>query len=149
MSTEPAVSSIKPADYITMLAVTVTAGSIFLPWFHVEVTTTFEGFVHHTPYGSFRGTFVEGGWLGLSFSLLSIVLLFLQIRWGVLGALCNALVGLGYLTGQIDLSKKFIAANAGSALMQVEPQSGLYLFVFSSLLSVVLILRTHYASRVF
>ena len=49
----------------------------------------------------------------------------------------------------IDLSKKIPATNSGHEFIQVEPLTGLYLFVASSLVCSMLILRTHYASRGF
>lgn len=146
---DPAVSSKNPVDYFILLVTSLTAGSIFLPWFQIEITTTFEGYATHNPYGSFRGTFVEGGWVGLSLALFSMILLFLRVRWSFWGGICNFLVGLSYLLGWVDLSKKFLPPQTTNALVHVEPLTGLYLFIVSSLVSTLLIIRTHYASRVF
>jgi len=149
MRKEPAVSGLRLKDYVCLLAAAVAAGSVFLPWFKIEVAAISEGSARLTSYGTFKGTFVEGGWVGLSISLFSMVMLFLRVKWCLLAIPCNVLVGLGYLLGWIDLSKKIPATNSGHEFIQVEPLTGLYLFVASSLVCSMLILRTHYASRGF
>lgn len=149
MRKEPAVSGLRLEDYLCLLAAAVAAGSVFLPWFQIEITTAFEGNARHTPYGTFSGTFVEGGWAGLSLSLFGLVMLFLRIKWSGVPTFCNVLLGLGYLVGWIDLSEKIVANYSGNALVQIEPQAGLYMFVASSLFCSMLTLRIHYASRGF
>lgn len=149
MRKEPAVSGLRLKDYVCLLAAAVAAVSVFLPWFKIEAATISESGARLTSYETFKGTFVEGGWVGLSISLFSMVMLFLRVKWCLLAISCNVLVGLGYILGWVDLSKKILTNHSGHEILHVEPQAGLYLFLVSSLLCSMLILRTHYASRGF
>lgn len=149
MSKEPVETSLSKQDYISLLAAMVAAGSVFFPWFNVEVITSHSGYANYQLYGTFKGTYVEGGWAGLSLSFFCIVMIFLRNKWGSLTGLCNVLIGLSYLLGWVDLSGKFLETSTNNALLRVEPQNGLYLFIASSLVCSVLILRTRYASRGF
>jgi len=149
MPKEPVEIRLPKQDYLSLLAAMVAAGSVFFPWFNIEVVTSYSGYTNHQLYGTFKGTYVEGGWAGLSLSLFCVVMIFLRNKWGSLTGLCNVLIGLSYLLGWVDLSSKFLATRKDNALLLVEPQNGLYMFIVSSLVCSVLIIRTHYASRVF
>ncbi len=151
MKKEPALIRLPPEDYISLLAAAMAAGSIFFPWFKIDAITSYEGYTSGLSFGVFNGTFVEGGWAGLSLSLFCLVMIYLGVRWSVVAGFSNTLIGLSYLLGWIDLSGKFLPMQTekGIALLQVNPQPGLYLFTFCSLLCTILIFRKHYASRVF
>ena len=151
MKKEPALSRLPRKDFLPLLAGAIAAGSIFFPWFKIDAVTSYQGYTSVLSIGIFSGTFVEGGWAGLSISLFGLIMIYLDIRWGFAAGVCNTLIGLAYLLGWIELSAKFfpMQTEKGSALLQVNPQPGLYLFTFCSLLCTILIFRTHYASRVF
>lgn len=151
MSKEPAVAGFQAEEYLSLLAAAVAAGSVFFPWFQVEVVTSRSGYTTLQQYGFFNGTYLEGGWAGLSLALCCLVMAFLKVKWGTLAGLCNVLIGLGYLLGWVDLSAKFLTAdfNKGNTMLLAEPQTGLYLFIFSSFACLMITFRTHYASRVF
>ena len=148
---EPAVAGLQAEDYLSLLAAAVAAGSVFFPWFQVEVVTSRSGYTTFQQYGFFNGTYLEGGWAGLSLALCCLVTAFLKIKWGTLAGLCNVLIGLSYLLGWVDLSAKFLTADSSksNAMLLAEPQTGLYLFIFSSFACLMITSRTHYASRVF
>ena len=77
MPKEPVEIRLPKQDYLSLLAAMVAAGSVFFPWFNIEVVTSYSGYTNHQLYGAFKGTYVEGGWAGLSRSLFCVVMFFL------------------------------------------------------------------------
>jgi hypothetical protein len=143
MQKEPAGASLQTKDLIAMLAVAIAAGSVFFPWFHIALaknqstTTTFHS------NGLYSGTFVEGGWVGLSLAIFCIMLIYLKFKWSGFLSIGNALIGVVYLFGWSDLTGKFITEEAtnNQVLLKVEPQAGLYFFTVFSLLSTALLFQ--------
>ncbi|MFM7645461.1 MAG: hypothetical protein ACKO41_01985 [Sphingomonadales bacterium] len=149
MRKEPALVGLQKVDFISLLAASMAAGSVFLPWFRVESLTSYAGYTHTHHYGLLRGTFVEGGWAGLSLSLFSLIMVFLRVRWSGLASLTNTFIGTGYLLGWVDLSGKFLQAPSQkyNSILHVEPQAGLYVFLFSSLVCTMTLFQKRYAFR--
>jgi hypothetical protein len=148
---EPAEASRQSEDYLSLFAAAVAAGSVFFPWFHIELITSHSGYTNVQQYGNFNGTYLEGGWAGLTTACCCLIMTFLKLKWSALAGFFNVLIGLGYLLGWVDLSGKFLTADVtkGNAMLVVDPQTGLYLFLISSLAYLTLTIRIHYASRVF
>lgn len=141
MQKEPAGASFLKKELIVLLVVALAAGSIFFPWFHIYFIKNTSGPTTYTLEGSYSGTFVEGGWVGLSLSIFCLILVYLKNKWGGLFAAGNTLVGMAYLLGWIELTSKFTKEKATQAHIQlkIEPQAGLYFFIVCSLLSTVLL----------
>jgi hypothetical protein len=143
MKKEPAGASFLKKELIVLLVVALAAGSIFFPWFHIYFIKNISGSPTSTLQGSYSGTFVEGGWLGLSLSIFCLILVYLKNKWGGLFAAGNTLVGMAYLLGWVKLTSKFTSEKATQAQIQlkIEPQAGLYFFIVCSLLSTILLLQ--------
>jgi hypothetical protein len=143
MQKEPAGASLQTKDLIAMLAVAMTAGSVFFPWFHIALVKNQSTTPTFHSYGLYSGTFVEGGWAGLSLAIFCIMLIYLKIKWSGFLSIGNALIGVLYLFGGSDLTGKFISEEStkSQALLKVEPQAGLYFFIVCSLLSTALLFQ--------
>ena len=146
MKKEPAGASFPNKELIVLLIVALAAGSIFFPWFRIYFTNNTAESSTYTLQGSYSGTFVEGGWVGLSLSIFCLILAYLKSKWGGLFSAGNTLVGMAYLLGWVELTSKFTKVKATQAQIQlkIEPQAGLYFFIVCSLLSTILLLQKRY-----
>jgi hypothetical protein len=135
-------SSNQKINYIAIVSSGLVVISIFLPW--LEVSSSFSGLGQSFgSSGSISGISISGGMFGVLVSLAGGFMAFKHIKWAFIAGVVNFLNGLGYMIGWFGVGGFSYSGSAGgvSAKGSIDPQIGLYLFVFSSLIFVIFTLK--------
>lgn len=147
---EPLKPKLRWEDYLSIIAITVSIGSIFLPWFNVDITTNFSGYKSNVDLGNFTGTYAAGGIFALTASFSAGMMHFFRVRWAYLGGVLNLLLGVGYLTGWLSFHSQLLNSSnsLGKLEYTLEPQYGLQLFIFASIFQIISLIQSQRAFRV-
>lgn len=151
MNREPAKPNVRTDDYLPFLAILVSAGSIFLPWFQIDLSASYHIYQTSLDLGNFNGAFAVGGKVALVITSLAALMLFFRIRMAYLTGLLNLSLGGSYLIGWLDFSGQLLdkSGKIGTFCCQLNPQYGLYLFIFSSLFLAISLVQSERAYREF
>jgi hypothetical protein len=147
---EPPKHKLRREDYFSITAILVSIGSIFLPWFNVDVNTHFGGYKSGVDLGNYTGTYALGGLFALTASFSAGMMHFFRIKWAYLGGVLNLLVGVGYLTGWLSFHSQLLKHTDNLVKLDytMEPQYGLHLFIFSSIFQIISLSQSQRAYRV-
>ncbi|MFZ9694803.1 MAG: hypothetical protein ACO3AY_02905 [Chitinophagaceae bacterium] len=146
---EPLKPKLRWEDYLSITAILVTIGSIFLPWFKVDINTSFSGYQWGVDLGNFTGTYATGGIFALTTSFSAGIMHYFRVRWAFLGGVLNLFLGVGYLTGRLDFHNQLLdsSTNLGKFDYTLEPQYGLLLFIFASIFQIISLVQSQRAYR--
>jgi hypothetical protein len=130
-------------SYVAIIASITAACSVFLPW--IEASSSASFMVHSANYttGGISGISVKGGEFCLLISLACVYLAFKRIQWTFALGVVSLILGLGYMFNWFGTGSASYSSNFGglSAEVSVNPQIGLYLFVFASLVFSIFTLK--------
>lgn len=147
---EPLKPKLRWEDYLSILAIMVSIGSIFLPWFNVDINTSFAGYQSGVDLGNFTGTYAAGGIFALTASFSAGMMHYFRVRWAFLGGVLNLLLGVGYLTGRLDFHNQLLDSSTSLEKLDytLEPQYGLRLFIFATIFQIISLIQSQRAYRV-
>lgn len=136
-------------DYFSVIATLVSIGSIFLPWFSINITAGFSEYRSGVDLGNFTGTYAMGGLFALTISIFIALLHFFRVRWAFMGGIVNLFLGLGYLTGWLSFTNQLLGdpSKMGQIAYKMEPQYGLQLFIFASIFQTISLTQSQRAYR--
>jgi hypothetical protein len=146
--------SLKPKlrweDYLSIIAILVSIGSIFLPWFKVDIASSFSGYRSNVDLGSFTGTYASGGIFALTASFSAAMMHLFRVRWAYIGGVLNLLLGVGYLTGWLNFHSQLLDSSKNLANLDytLEPQYGLQIFIFASIFQIISLVQSQRAYQV-
>jgi hypothetical protein len=151
MRLEPLQPRLLVEDYFSIIATLIAIGSIFLPWFTIHVNANFANYSSGVELGSFTGTYATGGILALTASTTACFMHFFRIKWAFLGGVANLLLAIGYLTGWMNFASQLLhnTIKNGEVTYRMDPQYGLYLFLFASIFQIISLIQSQRAYRVF
>lgn len=150
MRLEPLRPRLLLEDYFCIIATLVAMGSIFLPWFTINVNANFANYSSAVDLGNFTGTYASGGILALTASITAGFMHFFRIKWAFLGGVANLLLGIGYLTGWLSFTNQLLdnSIKTGEVSYTMNPQYGIYLFVFASVFQIISLIQSQRAYQV-
>jgi hypothetical protein len=144
----PTVSNWQPPkktniNYAAIVLAAIAAISVFLPW--AEATSSVTGFGNSSHYssGGISGISIPAiGTVGLLMALIGGGLAIAGTKWASIFGIINVIDGIGYAFGWFDTKGKVNVNGAFGdsnyhAEVEVNPQYGLYLFIFASFLFVI------------
>jgi len=151
MRLEPSRPRLLLEDYFSIVATLVSMGSIFLPWFAINIKASFTNYSSVVDLGSFSGTYVTGGIFAILASISAGVMHFFRIKWAFIGGITNLLLGIGYLTGWLSFTSQLVDNSLAHSEVDytMNPQYGIYLFVFASIFQVISLIHSQRAYQVF
>jgi len=137
-------SSNQKINYIAIVAASLAAISVFLPWVEASSSASFGGYSSSYSTGGISGISIAGGIFGLLLALAGGFMAFKNIKWAFIAGAINFINGLGYMLGWFGAGgggSYSSSYGGGSARASIEPQIGLYLFVLASLVFVIFTLK--------
>lgn len=151
MNWEPAGPDLRLEDYLSYVAILASAGSVFLPWFQIDLYASYLVYQTSVDLGNFNGAFVFGGKLSLIISIFAALMLFFRLRMAYFAGIINLTLGVSYLTGWLDYSSHLLDkyGKIGTLHCNLNPQYGIYLFIFSSLFLAISLIQSERAYREF
>ena len=150
MHLEPTRPRLLLEDYFSIIATLVSMGSIFLPWFTIQINASFADYTSVVDLGNFTGTYITGGILAITASIIAGLMHFFRIKWAFLAGVANLLVGVGYLTGGLSFTNQLLdnSIKNGEVSYIMNPQYGIYLFVFASIFQIISLTQSQRAYQV-
>ena len=137
----------KKTNYIALIAAGLAAISVFLPWLEANSSLSFGNYSSSYSSGGVSGIAIGGGIWGLFVALGGLFLALKNNRWAFIAGVINVYIGVGYMLGWFSAgaNSSFSYGNdvtgIGSARVSLDPQIGLYLFVFASIAFVIFTLK--------
>jgi hypothetical protein len=141
----------KKVNFLALISVGLSAISVFLPWLETSSAASFGEYNSSYSSGGISGIICGGGVFALLSALVGGYLALINSKWSAFPGILNLLNGLGYLFGWLGAGgRASYSSNFGgvSAKVSVNPQFGLYLFVFTSFLFVIFTLKNLQAIKV-
>jgi hypothetical protein len=143
-------SSNQKINYIAIVAASLAAIAVFLPWVEATSSASFGGYSSSYSSGGISGISIGGGIFGLLLALAGGFMAFKNIKWAFIAGAINFINGLGYMLGWFGAGgggSYSSSYGGGSAKASVDPQIGLYLFVLASLVFVIFTLKNLKATK--
>jgi len=150
MNLEPLKPRLLLEDYFSIIATLVSMGSIFLPWFTITISASFASYSSVVDLGNFSGTYITGGIIAITASITAGFMHFFRVKWAFLAGVANLLLGIGYLTGWLSFTSQLLdnSVTNGEVSYTMNPQYGIYLFVFASIFQIISLIQSQRAYQV-
>lgn len=150
MRLEPSRPRLLLEDYFSIIATLVSMGSIFLPWFNISIGTSFENYSSVVDLGIYTGTYITGGIIAITASITAGLMHFFRIKWAFVAGVANLLLGIGYLTGWLSFTSQLLdrSVTTGEVSYTMNPQYGIYLFIFASIFQIISLIQSQRAYQV-
>lgn len=134
----------KKINYIALIAAGLSAVAVFLPWIEASSSASIGEYSSSFSSGGISGISISGGIFGLLLAIAGGVMALKQIKWAFTTGAINFINGLGYMLGWFGVNSgaSFSTSLGGASVKaSIDPQVGLYLFVFASLTFAIFTLK--------
>jgi hypothetical protein len=127
----------KKVNYFAVIMAIIIVISVFLPWAEASSSVSFGGYNQSYHSGGVSGFLCGAGIIGVLIGIIGLIMALNCFRWTFVMGIFNFLIGIGFAFGWFSAGGS-VSYNSGfgngNASAHVDPQIGVFLFIFASLI---------------